>query len=113
MILGYLSLFICPVPTPGRVVMGMTTILTLVALYSGVRQAVPKVSYISYLDIWMVACLFFTSFCILEFVIVIWLIRLGKEDLAEVIERYSRYLFPVVFIVFCLIYMVVIVSLFE
>ncbi|CAB4067417.1 GLRA2 [Lepeophtheirus salmonis] len=56
---AWLSLFISPESIPGRVGMGMTTLLTLTAMFGAVRNNVPKVSYVSYLDIWMVACIFF------------------------------------------------------
>merc|ERR1719419_449983 len=50
--------------------MGMTTLLTLTAMFSAVRQNVPKVSYVSFLDIWMLICMLFVFSCILEFIIV-------------------------------------------
>ena len=41
---AWLSLFINPEVIPGRVSMVMMTLLTLMAMFSGVRQSVPKVS---------------------------------------------------------------------
>ncbi len=58
--------------------MGMTTLLTLTAMFGAVRQEVPRVSYVSFLDIWMVACILFVFACILEFTVVCALIRAGK-----------------------------------
>ena len=41
-VLAWFSLFIEPESVPGRVAMGMTTLLTLTAMFSAVRQNVPK-----------------------------------------------------------------------
>lgn len=48
-----------------------------------VRQNVPRVSYISYLDIWMLLCMLFVFSCILEFIMATALLRTGKKEKAE------------------------------
>jgi len=53
--------------------MGMTTLLTLTAMFGAVRQNTPRVSYVSLLDAWMLASILFVFSAILEFVI-------GKES---------------------------------
>ena len=58
-ILAYASLFIPLSSPPARVTMGMTTLLTLIAMFSTLRQNTVQVSYVTQLDIWM---LFHTSF---------------------------------------------------
>ncbi len=63
--------------------MGMTTILTLTAMFGAVRQEVPRVSYVSFLDMWMVACILFVFACILEFGLVTWMLRAGHKTAAE------------------------------
>ena len=104
-ILGYLSLYIPPDAVPGRVAMGMTTILTLTAMFSGVRQHVPEVSYISYLDMWMVMCLIFVNLFMFEFVLVIYHIKsLKKEKAGRLLERKGRIVFPFLFIMFNVLY---------
>lgn len=97
-ILGWLALFIPRTSVPGRVGMGMTTILTLTAMlrlaippspmpsrfvHSGVRQNVPKVSYVSFLDVWMVTCLVFVNSCMFEFILVTALVNRGLERLGD------------------------------
>ena len=44
-IVAWLSLFINPEAIPGRVSMVMMTLLTLMAMFSGIRQSTPKVSF--------------------------------------------------------------------
>ncbi len=63
--------------------MGMTTLLTLTAMFGAVRQEVPRVSYVSFLDLWMVACILFVFACILEFAIVSWIGRAGNKRTAD------------------------------
>merc|ERR1711982_222767 len=62
-VLAWLSLFIPPESVPGRVGMGMTTLLTLTAMFSSVRNSVPAVSYMTVLDIWMIISLSFVFGC--------------------------------------------------
>ena len=74
-IVSWLSLFIPPESIPGRVAMAMTTLLTLAAMFGGVRQNTPMVSYVSALDIWMCGCIVFVFFTLLEYVIILWYVK--------------------------------------
>merc|ERR1719402_1943812 len=85
-VIAWLSLFVPPESVPGRVGMGMTTLLTLTAMFSSVRQNVPRVSYVSLLDIWMLVCMLFVFSCILEFIIVTCLRRSEKKVEGEKFE---------------------------
>jgi len=103
-IIAWMSLFVPPESVPGRIGMGMTTLLTLTAMFSSVRQNVPRVSYISRLDIWMLNCIIFVFLCILEFIIVTTLIRKGWKNAGEKFEKISRVVIPILFLVFNLCY---------
>ena len=48
-----------------------------------VRQNVPRVSYISFLDIWMLICMLFIFSCILEFIIIPIFLRSGMKGQGE------------------------------
>ena len=51
----------------------------------------PRVSYISYLDIWMLTCMIFVFSCILEFIVVTALNKTGdKKRGAMVSDSQSR-----------------------
>ena len=99
----------------------MTTILTLTSMFGGVRHNVPKVctaltfafpllhrdwqvSYVSYLDIWMVMSLTFVNIFMFEFVFISFLIHTSREKLAARVEHWCRVLFAAVFLVFNLCY---------
>jgi len=111
-VLAWLSLFIPPESVPGRVGMGMTTLLTLTAMFSSVRNNVPKVSYISFLDVWMLVCMMFVFSCIIEFIIITNLHRSGKKSTGERFEFYSKIVIALLFLVFNLIYWPVILAKF-
>ena len=57
-----------------------------------------QVSYVSYLDIWMVICWFFVNFCMFEFIMVTFLISSQREKLAHKVEAKARIITPLVFI---------------
>merc|ERR1712223_1918588 len=103
-IVAWLSLFINPEAIPGRVSMVMMTLLTLMAMFSGIRQSTPKVSYVSMLDVWMLMCILFIFLVLIEFAIVISLMRKHQKPNAERIEELGVIGLPVLFAVFNIIY---------
>jgi len=103
-VIAWLSLFVPPESVPGRVGMGMTTLLTLTAMFSAVRQNVPRVSYVSLLDIWMLVCMIFVFACILEFIVVTTHLRAGRKARGDQIETVSKYVIPATFLLFNLVY---------
>ena len=86
-VIAWLSLFVPPESVPGRVAMGMTTMLTLTAMFSAVRQNVPRISYINLLDVWMLVCMIFVFSCILEFIVVTHYIRVKRRNTAKKVGR--------------------------
>ena len=78
---AWLSLFLPPECIPGRVAMAMTTLLTLAAMFGAVSQNTPRVSYVSFLDVWMCSCVVFVFLTLLEYVIVL---RQGNADLFQI-----------------------------
>ena len=56
---------------PGRVMMGMTTLLTLSSSFASLATVTPPISYTTRLDIWMVTCIVFVFLTMAEFTLVI------------------------------------------
>ena len=57
-VIGWFSLYIPIEHVPGRVTMGMTTILTLAAMFSAIATTTPRVSYRCYYNnFWDIKCL--------------------------------------------------------
>eukprot|EP00095_Tigriopus_kingsejongensis_P009947 maker-scaffold981_size73921-snap-gene-0.17 protein:Tk09947 transcript:maker-scaffold981_size73921-snap-gene-0.17-mRNA-1 annotation:"glycine receptor subunit alpha-4-like isoform x8" len=102
--LAWLTVFIPPDQVPGRVTMTMTTLLTLTAMFAAVRSNVPRVSYVSYLDIWMFVCIVFVFSAIIHFIVVIALLRQGRKGWANHVEQGGTLMIPVAFLVFNLVY---------
>ena len=84
--------------------MTMTTLLTLTAMFGSVRSSVPRVSYISLLDIWMFMCIVFVFIVIIHFVVVISLLRYGHKKAADTVEIAGALLVPILFITFNVFY---------
>ena len=84
--------------------MTMTTLLTLTAMFGSVRSNVPRVSYISLLDIWMFMCIVFVFLVIIHFVVVISLLRYGHKTMAEVVEIVGALIIPLLFVTFNVFY---------
>ncbi|XP_063596676.1 gamma-aminobutyric acid receptor subunit beta-like [Penaeus indicus] len=76
---SWLTLLVPHHQMPARMVLTITTLLTLVSMFAGVRQETPKVSYAKAVDQWMIMCVIFV-FCVLfEFTVVIFLHERGKR----------------------------------
>ena len=56
------------------------------------RQNVPKVSYVSFLDVWMVTCLVFVNGCMFEFILVTALVNRGMEGLGDKVTNIEKYM---------------------
>ncbi|XP_011641232.1 glycine receptor subunit alphaZ1 isoform X1 [Pogonomyrmex barbatus] len=55
---------------PGRVALLVTSMLTLVTMFTGLKSDIPPVAYIKALDIWMAGCMMFVFAALGEFVVV-------------------------------------------
>ena len=56
-LISWLSLFIPPELVPGRMALSVTTLLTLVTMFSGTSASAPSTAYLKSIDIWMLGCL--------------------------------------------------------
>ena len=88
----------------GRATMTTTTLLTLTAMFGAVRSNVPRVSYISLLDVWMFVCIVFVFLVIIHFVAVISLLRYNRKSTAETLEYYGIVGIPFLFLIFNVVY---------
>ncbi|KAF2366080.1 Neurotransmitter-gated ion-channel [Trinorchestia longiramus] len=123
--MSWVSFWLDPHAVPGRVTLGVTTLLTLTTLSSGVRQSLPKVSYIKAVDVWLGMCMIMIFGVLIEFTAVNSLANKKKEPRfvtngpghafvklppktyitqARRIDGFSRILFPAVFLLFNIFY---------
>ncbi|KAG7196593.1 hypothetical protein KM043_013083 [Ampulex compressa] len=55
---------------PGRVALLITSMLTLVTMFTGLKSDIPPVAYVKALDLWMAGCMMFVFAALGEFVVV-------------------------------------------
>ncbi|XP_042879968.1 glycine receptor subunit alpha-3-like [Penaeus japonicus] len=71
--ISWVSFWLDPNAVPGRVSLGVTTLLTLTTLASGIRASLPPVSYVKAIDVWVGMCMIMVFGALLEFTLVNWL----------------------------------------
>ena len=76
----------------------------MTAMFGAVRSNVPRVSYVTLLDIWMIICTFFVFMSLMEFTAVATLIRNDRRPQGERLEKAARLIFPLAFLTFNAIY---------
>lgn len=54
----------------GRVSLCITTLLALITQFSGLKNTLPPVSYVNFIDIWMITCMMFVFTAMVEFSVV-------------------------------------------
>ncbi|CAL1539755.1 unnamed protein product [Lymnaea stagnalis] len=68
--LSWISFWLTVNSVPGRVSLGLLTVLTMTTQSSSVNAALPRVSYTKAIDVWMSTCLVFVFAALLEFAVV-------------------------------------------
>jgi len=67
--LSWISFWLNVNAVPGRISLGVLTVLTMTTQSSGVNATLPHVSYTKAIDIWMSTCLMFVFFALIEFAV--------------------------------------------
>lgn len=67
--LSWISFWLNVNAVPGRISLGVLTVLTMTTQSSGVNASLPRVSYTKAIDIWMSMCLLFVFLALIEFAI--------------------------------------------
>ncbi|XP_027229105.2 glycine receptor subunit alpha-2 [Penaeus vannamei] len=68
---SWLTFLIPPEHLPGRTVLTITTLLTIVSMFNTVRQESPKVSYAKAIDQWMMFCIVLVFTVLVEYTYVV------------------------------------------
>uniref|UniRef100_A0A0K0FUD5 GluClalpha (inferred by orthology to a D. melanogaster protein) n=1 Tax=Strongyloides venezuelensis TaxID=75913 RepID=A0A0K0FUD5_STRVS len=84
-IISFISFWLDPTSVPGRVTLGITTLLTLTTKSSGINSKLPPVSYIKAIDVWIGICTTFIFAVLIEFAFVTFLYnrKFNREDSPE------------------------------
>ncbi|XP_023223717.1 glutamate-gated chloride channel alpha-like isoform X2 [Centruroides sculpturatus] len=66
-IVSWMSFWLDVTAVPGRVSLGVTTLLTLTTSAGNIRERLPPVAYVTAIDVWVGFCSFFVFTALLEF----------------------------------------------
>ncbi|GMT32120.1 hypothetical protein PFISCL1PPCAC_23417, partial [Pristionchus fissidentatus] len=78
-VISWFSFWLDVEAVPARVSLAITTLLTLSTQASAARMALPEVSYMKAIDVWMGACMMFVFGVMIEFTIVNYAQRQGRK----------------------------------
>ncbi|XP_045125098.1 glycine receptor subunit alpha-2-like [Portunus trituberculatus] len=75
---SWLTYLVPPRLVPGRMVLTITSLLTLVSMFNAAKAESPKVSYAKAIDVWMLCCITLNFAVLVEYTVVTRLIHLAK-----------------------------------
>ena len=78
--ISWLSLFIPAEHVPGRMALCVTTLLTLVTMFSSIRSFSPTTAYLKTTDIWMCGCLFTVFIILSEYCLVLYARKISQTS---------------------------------
>ncbi|XP_055350835.1 glutamate-gated chloride channel alpha-like isoform X1 [Paramacrobiotus metropolitanus] len=128
-LVSFISFWFDAEATTARVLIGVTTLLTMTTTISGITSELPSATYTKAIDVWTGVCLFLIVASLLEFASVHYLLLLQKyksvneqrlvsepesqrksfafripSSLAHKLDFLSRIIFPLAFLAFNILY---------
>eukprot|EP00057_Strongylocentrotus_purpuratus_P007287 XP_011661761.1 PREDICTED: glycine receptor subunit alpha-4-like [Strongylocentrotus purpuratus] len=76
---AWLSFCIDAQAAPARVSLGITTVLTITTMTSGIQESLPVVTYAKAIDVWLAACLIFVFTALIEYAVTNYLLILNEK----------------------------------
>ncbi|XP_077990573.1 glycine receptor subunit alphaZ1-like [Glandiceps talaboti] len=89
-ILSWLTLWIEATSSPARTTLGITTALALVTQSTWLRGQIPKVTYVTAIDIWMTTCEVLVFAIMIEFVFVYYLYKMEERRQVSHFDNHGR-----------------------
>nr|XP_006825491.1 PREDICTED: glycine receptor subunit alpha-4-like [Saccoglossus kowalevskii] len=77
--ISWLTLWIDPSASPARATLAITTALALITQSTWLRSEIPKVAYVTAIDIWLSTCLLVVFLILLEYALVYFLHKTASE----------------------------------
>uniref|UniRef100_A0A914CP80 Uncharacterized protein n=1 Tax=Acrobeloides nanus TaxID=290746 RepID=A0A914CP80_9BILA len=106
-IISWVSFWLNIGSAPARVTLGVTTMLTMITLMTIMNDSMPKVSYVKSMDIFLLFCLVMIFASLVEYAVAsylnknpTWKVTRKYRISPEKIDKFSRLVFPLVFITF-------------
>src|SRR6266446_4873779 len=96
-IMSYAVFWIDPINASSQVSIAMTSMLTLIAYRFAIDSQLPRLPYMTRLDVFILASTLLVFFSLIEVVATIILDNTQKKERAKKIDRYCRAIFPAIF----------------
>jgi uncharacterized membrane protein len=100
--MSWVVFWIDPKESGTQISVAITTMLTLIAYRFAVSSDLPKVSYLTRLDYFILGATLLVFTSLIEVVVTSTYAKIGNIERARVIDRWARVVFPVVFIAIAL-----------
>ena len=100
--MSWIVFWIDPTDYTAQISVSITSMLTLIAYQYLVSSSLPRLPYLTRLDILMVLSTALVFIALIEVTITSYLTKKDKIELARTMDRYCRYIFPGVFIIILL-----------
>jgi hypothetical protein len=98
--MSWIVFWIDPKESGSQISVAITAMLTLIAYRFAVGADLPKVSYLTRLDYFILGATILVFASLIEVVVTSSYARTGRLERARVIDRWSSWLFPAIFILF-------------
>jgi hypothetical protein len=105
-ILSWTVLWIDPSELSSQTQISVTTILTVIAFSFAITTSLPKIPYLTFIDIFFLTCYFFVFITAIEITCMHLLGRKNHMQSAYKVQRFSRIVLPLSFVLIILLMMV-------
>jgi hypothetical protein len=95
--------WIDPMEFGGQVAISTASVITLIAFQLSLVELLPKISYLTRIDIYAVGTSFLVFFALGESILTARLAKIDRHELALRIDRHMRWIYPVVYTVMLLL----------
>jgi Neurotransmitter-gated ion-channel ligand binding domain/Neurotransmitter-gated ion-channel transmembrane region len=82
-----------------QVTIAVTTILTVIAFSFAISNNLPKVAYLTFIDVFFLCCYAFVFITAIEITLVHRASRIDRDRLGETIRHFSRIVLPLLFVI--------------
>ena len=86
-----------------QLTVAVTAMLTIIALQFTLQDLTPDISYLTRLDVYLLSCNILVLLALLESVMTSKLLSSGNRSLALAVDRRSRWIFPLAYIICCVL----------
>jgi len=110
-VVSWISFLVNPECIPGRMSLLITIFLVLINIYNTIQTNSPQAEALTAMEAWLIACIVFVFACLIEYTAILMKMNLRKlrtgkrkKDDYSLIDITFLIIFPIVFLVFNIIY---------